>query len=91
MGARAREAAAVRCQRARRRHAARREATRREIEALDAAMGRLAKREADGDADGERRRGFRRVSRRRDRDLAQEGKFERDRDANARSERTRWR
>ena len=47
--ARERASAAVRCQRARRRHVARREATRREIEALDAVIERMA-REANANA-----------------------------------------
>ena len=49
--ARERASAAVRCQRARRRNVARREATRREIEALDAAMGRLAREDFEANAE----------------------------------------
>ena len=47
--ARERASAAVRCQRARRRHVARRETTRREIEAVDAVIERMA-REANANA-----------------------------------------
>ena len=84
--ARERASAAVRCQRARRRHVARREATRREIEALDAVIERMAR---EANANAARRRPSR-FSTSRSRSCAG-GEVLRKWDSNVRSERTRWR